>query len=64
MPHYRLYRLTENDRIKDVVEFEGPDDDSAKAEAVRIDHAANIEIQTGSRKVGLVDPECRKQLKA
>jgi hypothetical protein len=56
MPNYRLYRLDTNDRIMDALEFEGPNDDAAVAEAVRVDHAAVIEIWSGARKVGSVDP--------
>jgi hypothetical protein len=62
MPEYRLYRLDEAGHIKGVIGFDGPDDDAAIAEAIRVDHAANIEIWAGARKVALIDPERRKQL--
>jgi hypothetical protein len=57
MQSYRLYRLDANNRIMNVTMFEGPDDQAAIAEAVRLDHANSIEIWCGPRKVGLVDPE-------
>jgi hypothetical protein len=56
MPFYRLYRLDAVDHIKSVEQFRGKDDEAAIAEAVRLDHAAVIEIWTGKRKVARVDP--------
>lgn len=64
MPGYRLYRLDEANHIKDVIHFEGPDDNAAIAEAIKVDHAAGIEIWNGPRKVALVDPERRQHLRA
>jgi hypothetical protein len=61
MPSYRLYRLNAANKIIDAIDFDGPDIDSAKAEAVRIDHAEIIEIWCGARMVARVNPN---QLKA
>ena len=54
MPSYRLYRLNVANKIIDASDFDGPDLDSAKAEAVRIDHAEIIEIWCGARMVARV----------
>lgn len=56
MPDYRLYRLNELNRIIQAVEYSGVDDDAAVAEAIRIDHAAVVEIWCGWRLVSRVDP--------
>jgi hypothetical protein len=56
MPSYRLYRLNAANKIIDAIDFDGPDLDSAKSEAVRIDHADIIEIWCGVRMVARVNP--------
>ena len=60
MSSYRLYRLNAADRIIDAIDFDGPDVNSAKSEAVRIDHADIIEIWCGTRLVARVDPTQQK----
>jgi hypothetical protein len=56
MPSYRLYRLNVANKIIEAIDFNGPDLDSAKAEAVRIDHAEIIEIWCGARMIARVNP--------
>jgi hypothetical protein len=56
MPMYRLYRLNAANKIIDAIDYEGPDLDSVKAEAVRIEHAEIIEIWCGARMVARVNP--------
>jgi hypothetical protein len=56
MASYRLYRLNAANKIIDALDFEGPDLASAKAEAIRIDHAEIIEIWCGVRMVARVNP--------
>ena len=56
MPSYRLYRLNAADKIIDAIDFDGPDLNSAKTEAARIDHAEIIEIWCGTQLAARVDP--------
>jgi hypothetical protein len=56
MPSYRLYRLNAANKIIDAIDFDGSDLDSAKAEAIRIDHAKIIEIWCGNQMVARVNP--------
>lgn len=56
MPEYRLYRLHVDDSVFDRVDYIGPDDAAAIAEAIRIDHAEYVEIWNGVRKVTRVAP--------
>jgi hypothetical protein len=56
MPSYRLYRLNAANKIIDAIDFEGPDFNSVKAEAIRIDHAEIIEIWCGAQMVARVNP--------
>lgn len=56
MPSYRLYRLNAANKIIDAIDYEAPDLGSAKAEAVRIDHAEVIEIWCGTQMVARVNP--------
>ena len=56
MASYRLYRLNAADKIIDAIDFDGPDLNSAKTEAVRIDHAEIIEIWCGTQLAARVDP--------
>jgi hypothetical protein len=60
MPEFRLYRLRADDSIINCVEFTGPDDAAATAEAIRIDHSDHIEIWNGSRKVSRVAPKDKR----
>jgi hypothetical protein len=57
MPEFRLYRLRADNSVIDRVDFIGPDDAAATAEAIRIDHAEYIEIWNGSRMVSRVAPK-------
>ena len=57
MQSYRLYRLTESNSVIDAMDFEGPDDQAAICEAVRIDHAKVTEIWCGPRFVSRVKPK-------
>lgn len=56
MPLYRRYRLNEDNRIHDRVDLDTPNDEAAISEAIRLDHAAYIEIWNDSRMVSRVAP--------
>ena len=60
MPSYRLYRLNAADKIIDAIDFDGPDVNSARTEAARIDHADIIEIWCGARLIARVKPNNQK----
>jgi hypothetical protein len=60
MPHYRLYRLHVNNYIMQALDFDGADDEAAVDEAIRIDHAAIVEIWCGVRRVARVEPDTRE----
>ena len=61
VPLYRLYRLSDDNRIRDRVDLDAPNDENAIKEAIRIDHAAYIEIWCDSRMVSRVAPGARDQ---
>jgi hypothetical protein len=56
MPSYRLYRLNAANKIIDAIDVEMPDVDSAKVEAVKVDHAQIVEIWCGAQMVARVNP--------
>jgi hypothetical protein len=60
VPEYRLYRLRADDSIIEPINLVVPDDDAAIAEAIRIDHAAYIEIWSGTRLVSRVAPKAMR----
>ena len=60
MPSYRLYRLNAADKIIDAIDFDGPDVNSARTEAARIDHADIIEIWCGTQLMARVNPNNQK----
>ena len=60
MPLYRLYRLNEDNRILDRVDLDTLNDGAAISEAIRLDHAAYIEIWNDSRMVSRVAPDSGK----
>lgn len=62
MPSYRLYRLDVGDKIIDAIDFDGSDVASAKAEAIRVDHAEIIEVWCGTKMVARVNPSKQKPL--
>jgi len=54
---YRLYRLRSDGSIIEAIDFpDGKDDEAAIAEAIRIDHAASVEVWCGERLIARVDP--------
>jgi hypothetical protein len=57
MPDYRLYRLRTDNSIIEPIDIHVPDDETAISEAIRIDHAAYIEIWCGARMVSRVAPK-------
>lgn len=57
MQNYRLYRLRPDNSIIEGIDFPAPDDSTAIVEAIRIDHAAHVEIWCGSRLVLRVAPK-------
>jgi hypothetical protein len=60
MQHYRIYRLSSDDRIIEALDFEAEQDAEAEAEAIRLDHAAVVEIWCDTRLVARVDPATGK----
>lgn len=60
MPDYRLYFMSADDHVVRAQDLDCPNDEAARAAARRLDHATVIEIWSGKRLVGRVEPEAAR----